>query len=77
MIISISSRQVRARKIILDLVWKNCTFLHISHDVLKSSYMTLNNIFSENVEGTPTTECQFDGGGAQLLFGQCPNDRGF
>ena len=26
LIVSISSRQVRARKIILNLVWKNCTF---------------------------------------------------
>ena len=34
--ISISSRQVRAINIILDLV---SIFLHISHDILKSSYM--------------------------------------
>ena len=56
--ISISSRQVRASNIILDLVSKNCTFFHISHDILKSSYMMLNNIFSETVEGTQTKESE-------------------
>ena len=54
--ISISSRQVRASNMILDLVSKNCTFFHISHDILKSSYMMLHNIFSEAVDGTPTKE---------------------
>merc|ERR1712080_578082 len=56
--ISISSRQLRASNIILDLVLKNCTFFHISHDVLKSSNMMLNNIFSETVERTPTKESE-------------------
>ena len=53
--ISISSRQVRAINIILDFV---SIFLHISHDILKSSYMMLHNIFSETVDRTPTKESE-------------------
>ena len=56
--ISISSRQVTAINIIFDLVSKNCTFFHITHDILKSSYMMLHNIFSEAVDGTPTKESE-------------------
>ena len=56
--ISISSHQVRASNIILVLVSKNCSFFHISHDILKSIYMMLHNIFSQTVDGTPTKESE-------------------